>query len=328
MKVLLTVDVELWPRSPGWPDHKLALTLACLDADYEQCVLGTTYSGDYGLPFILNTLRAHELKAVFFIEALHASATGIRTLANSIRLIQGAGQEVQLHVHTEWLSQIDSADLPKKHRANLGDFDLREQTAIIKQAYKNLRAAGDSSAIAFRAGNMGGNFDTPFAAHAAGLSIDLSFDPAKGAATRSTIDALRSAIGRNDACRVVPLSCVQDFPGHYRPAQLTALSFQELRHSLREAVRADWAHFVILLHSFELVKRSAVYGPLASPHSINVMRFKKLCQFLSENRADFPTAGCADILSNTIAPPRLSPVRTRAVDSLIRVGEQIASRIF
>jgi hypothetical protein len=174
LKVMLTVDTELWPRALQWPDRPMLHSRDRLQEDYERCILGRTSSGDYGLPFLLETLCQHDLKGVFFVESLYASAVGHAFLERTVRLIHSAGQEPQLHVHTEWLSEVAARDLPRTYRQNLRDFNVDEQSAVIRHALANLRAAGASEVSALRAGNMGGNHDTLLAAKNAGLAIDMS----------------------------------------------------------------------------------------------------------------------------------------------------------
>jgi hypothetical protein len=328
LNVLLTVDVELWPSLREWPDTRLQRPLTQLTHGYEQCILGRTASGDYGLAFIIETLSRHSLRAIFFVEALHASAGAMHLLERTVQMIRGAGQEVQLHVHTEWLSDITAPDLPARHRRNLADFSVQEQISIIQHAHANLQKAGAPRAIALRAGNMGASFDTPFAAQGAGLSLDMSFDPARNAQSREAVLALRRLAQPGAACPTLPVSCIEDFPGHHRTAQLAAVSFLELRGALEDAALAGWSHFVILMHSFELIKRAEHEAKSARPHAVNVARFQKLCGFLAENRSAFRTTGCADVNGPSTCWPAAQTVRTRTAHSLLRLGEQAVSRLF
>jgi hypothetical protein len=129
---------------------------------------------------------------------------------------------------------------------------------------------------------------------------------------------------REGACPTVPLSLVEDYRGHYRQAQITALSFGELRHALYQANLEQWPCFVILMHSFELVHFSDRTGSLR-PHSINIARWNKLCAFLEQHRDTFQTVGCMDLDAAQSAYLQ-TPVRTRAIDTAWRIGEQLISR--
>src|SRR5205823_12616288 len=106
LQVLLTIDTEFWPSTPRqWPAARLPRPLPAMEDDYARDVMGRTPSGDYGLPYLLESLAAHRLNAVFFVESLHASALGGALLQRMVRTIRAADQDVQLHVHTEWLSE-------------------------------------------------------------------------------------------------------------------------------------------------------------------------------------------------------------------------------
>src|ERR1700745_20175 len=70
LKVVLTIDTEVWPRVEHWPQRRAARPLAGLDEAYEQCILGRTPQGDYGLPYLLQSLNDHGLHGVFFVESL------------------------------------------------------------------------------------------------------------------------------------------------------------------------------------------------------------------------------------------------------------------
>lgn len=326
LKVVLTIDTEFWPRIEHWPNHQAARPLAGLDEAYLQCILGRTPLGDYGLPYLLQSLRRYSLHGVFFVESLSSSAIGEALLRRTVREIVDAGQEVQLHLHTEWLSDVAVPGLDLKHRQNLSDFSLEEQTAIVRYGVATLRDAGAPNITAMRAGNMGGNFHTPVAAHAAGLRLDLSFDPTQGPAIRALLQTLRDGFPGEDACPTVPLSFVQDYPGHYRPANLTALSFRELRRAMLIAVRERWPYFVIMLHSFELVTRAGHRRGPMRPHPINIARWNSLCSYLAQHREVFETIGCdaLEALGKSAQSPSI--VRTLPLDTAWRMGEQLVSR--
>lgn len=299
-----------------------------MEDDYARDVVGRTASGDYGLPYLLDSLAAYRLNAVFFVESLHASALGGALLQRMVRTIRAADQDVQLHVHTEWLSEVTSVTLPRPHRQNLGDFNLGDQTDIVREALGNLRAAGGPDVVALRAGNLGGNHDTVYAAKASGLTWDMSLDLARGHAMYETVQDRARREGAGSACPTIPLPCVEDYPGHFRHMQLTALSFSELQHALFCAEREQWPYFVIMLHSFELIKRDASRATLARAHAINQRRWNQLCKLLDRRRDIFRTITCRDLVLPGINGSSATQVaRTLPTHTLWRIAEQLASRI-
>ena len=173
---------------------------------------------------------------------------------------------------------------------------------------------------------MGADAHTPVAARAAGLRLDMSFDPTQGPAIRSLLQSLREEGPDEGACPTVPLSFVQDYPGHYRPANLTALSFGELRRAMVGAAREKWPYFVILLHSFELVTRAGHRRGPMRPHLINIARWRSLCSFLARHRELFATVGCDDLESLGKSAHLPPVIRTLPLDTAWRMGEQLVSR--
>jgi hypothetical protein len=152
----------------------------------------------------------------------------------------------------------------------------------------------------------------------------MSFDLSHGPPVRAVVSEVNSLPADAGACPTVPLSCVEDFPGHYRPAQITALSFAELREAVLFAERVESPYFMLLLHSFELVTRDK--GQRARQHRINIDRFNKVCVFLARHRDRFATVGCAALRPGSLALCSARIPRTSSLRMIWRVGEQLASR--
>jgi hypothetical protein len=292
LKVLLTVDTELWPLTRQWPSQRLDKAAFQRGEAFDRYVIGATATGNFGLPFIFDVLRQHRLKGVFFVESLFASAVGIEPLRNIVGLCNAAMQQVQLHAHTEWLSDIDVPGLPRPYRQNIREFAFEEQLVILQQALKNLTAAGAKEPAAFRAGNFGGNADTIAAVGRLGLKYDLSLDPTRQPDIVGVIGKYRQrrAAANESRVSVLPLTCIRVFHGGWRPAQLTALSFGELQGALSAAYENNWPCFVILLHSFEFLNGVSKFDRKPTPHHINISRFQRLCDFLEQHADCFETA--------------------------------------
>jgi hypothetical protein len=326
LKVMITVDTEIWPSSMSWSAPSRSRPGSGIDADYERCILGRTPSGDYGLDYLLQTLNRHQLRGIFFAEALLATSVGLSCLQDTARRIREARQEIQLHVHTEWAVGQRYARGSGRPSQLLSDYSADDQAALIGQGLENLRAVGVEDVIAMRAGNMSGNRDTLNAVHAMGLALDMSLDPSQSKRIRALLRDLNKGERDEGLSWTIPLSCVEDFPGHFRPTQLTALSFSELREALMTAYIEGWPQFVILLHSFELVHRSRSSWAIC-PHTINIRRWNQMCKFIAENPECFVTVGCRNVLSqtNSAHPGRIA--RTSMLHTAWRVAEQGASRL-
>jgi hypothetical protein len=129
IQVFLTVDSEVWPASPAaFAARGAPLDLAPAISAYFD---GHTRSGDFGVPFQLQRLREHGLRATFFVEPLFSLLAGPDSLARMVGLIQAAGQDVQVHAHTEWLALAQVAGVPLEGHSLVRRYPEGEQATII-----------------------------------------------------------------------------------------------------------------------------------------------------------------------------------------------------
>lgn len=328
MNVFLTVDTEIWPYVRGWPVNALPTGKTDFSEEVDAYIFGKTSRGEFGLPFQMDVLDRHGLKAVYFVEALFASKVGLETLARIVSLIRDRGHEVQLHLHTEWLREISRPDLPAQFRQHIRQFPRDEQARIIAHGIANLRAAGARNVCAFRAGNFGANFDTLRALAHNGIIFDTSHNTCfldAECQMRTAEPLLQHRM--IDGVYEFPVTVFNDYPGHVRPAQLCACSFQELEAALLQAWRAGWYSFVIVWHGFELLRHVRKPGR-QTPDRIIIRRFERLCGFLAANRDKFHTAVFSEIDARAIPQAGTAhPLKSRLRYSAWRFVEQIASRL-
>jgi hypothetical protein len=320
MRVLLTVDVEVHPCTSNWRETSLA-------AEIEQYIDGRTPNGSYGLPYQLSVLKKHQLKAVFFVEALFASEVGKEPLKHTVSMIKDAGHEVQLHIHTEWLSYFRQPLLEGRVGMHMREFSEDDQARLVSRSLENLASCGVSDVSAFRAGNYGANPATLRALARNGVRYDSSWNAAYlGGYCGLDVGEPLCEPRLIEGVWEVPISFFEDYPGHVRHGQLAACSFAELRHAMLSAVQAGWPTFVIVGHSFELIWRGVRKGRPASPRRLVIRRFERLCRFLADQRDTLPTAGFADLAlpSATVPPP--GPIKSPRRLTLARVIEQLAGR--
>ena len=105
LKVFFTVDTEIW--CGGWDDLDRKFPAA-----FQQYVYCHTDQGNYALPMTMEILSHHGLKSVFFVEPLFATRFGLARPQEMVGLIQDAGHEVQLHLHTGWVDEAHDGTLP------------------------------------------------------------------------------------------------------------------------------------------------------------------------------------------------------------------------
>src|SRR2546426_8662473 len=135
LNVLITVDTEVWPYTPYWRETQLGEEMDCY-------IWGSTSKGSFGLPYQTALLREHGLRAVFFVESLFACVVGMERLQQIVEILRGSGQEVQLHIHTEWLERMEASPLGTHFGPNMKDFSAAEQQVLIALGRENLARCG------------------------------------------------------------------------------------------------------------------------------------------------------------------------------------------
>jgi hypothetical protein len=207
-------------------------------------------------------------------------------------------------------------------------FTQQEQRKLIERGMENLRACGVETISAFRAGSFGANFDTLDALKANGLTFDSSYNaPYFSDCCKLEADSLLLQPRQLQGIWEVPVSFVQESSGRFRHAQLAACSSVELEAAMLEAHSRGWHTFVIVSHSFELLRWRPGRGHVAWPDRIMLRRFDRLCEFLADNRdkfrmTTFNELDCDAIPANTDQEP-LSTSRWHAS---WRMAEQFARR--
>jgi hypothetical protein len=285
LDVYFTVDVEIWSNRWTDVDENFA-------AYYRRYVYGPTARGDYALPFTLRLLKDHGLTGVFFVETLFAARFGAAPLAELLGLIRDAGQEVQLHAHTEWIDEarIPVLQDPGRKRRYFSNYTLDEQIQIIRAAKHWFQEAGGGSVAAFRAGSFSLDRNTLLAVKANGIPVDSSFDAAvSGHAARQIPGAPLLDEQVVDGVVEVPMTVFRDGMRRLRHAQIGACSAEELQQLLWQAAESGRQSFVLLTHNFETLGKHK-----NQPDDVVVDRTRKLLGFLDKHRDVFRLRGFAD----------------------------------
>ncbi len=314
--VLLTIDTEYSSGLTAGPypidrADNFARSIACITPD-----------GPVGITYQLELLQRYGQRAVFFVDPMPAMIWGVAAIEDVVGPILDAGQDVQLHCHTEWLALAGARSiLPGRTGDNLKDFPLEDQWTILDYARETLMAAGAPRPVAFRAGNYGANDDTLRALAILGLTHDSSHTPGlpDGACSISLGPEDRMPV-RHEGIVEVPIGSICSLRGGQRHAQLTALSLREMRAAIRHARREGAESFTLVSHSFELVNRSTL-----SINRIVRRRFEGLCRDLSTMRG-VRSGTYRDHRPRPAAPrTRHDPVPAAPLRSTLRVAEQFLS---
>jgi len=322
LNVFITVDTEVWPLLPDWREEGLV-------RDIDRDVYGATANGSVGISYQMEVLSKYGLKGVFFVESLFAEVAGLECLRKIVSEIQEKGHEVQAHLHPEWLAWMEKPLLPGRAPQYLKDFPEEDQVYLIAQGLRNLRKCGALQLCAFRAGDYAANANTLRALVKNGIAYDTShntcyLDTRCGLGTKGLV--LQPSVMHG--VYEFPVSFFRDGSGRYRHAQLVACSWLELKTALFQAWRQGWYSFVIVSHSFELLKRRRQNPQYTRRDQIVVKRFEKLCQFLALHRDKFRTSGFFEIAPDAIPSPPRSPVLKCGIHKTVwRWVEQAARRV-
>lgn len=309
--LLITVDTEL---SSSLHQRGVSLT-----DNVSRSIWAEAQGQAHGIGWQMDMLERHGLKGVFFLDPMPALVHGADFLAPIVEAIESRGHEVQMHIHTEWLAWAKESPIGGRQGRNIGDFSLDDQITLLSLAKMLLEQAGAPSITAFRAGNFGANDDTLRALAAIGVAWDSSVNPAYlGRECSITADPAQIGALRLQDVVELPVSGIHDRPGHFRPAQICAMSAAEMRAGLRHAAREGQDAFTVVTHSFEMLSRDR-----QRPNAMVKARFVALCR----EAARLPQVrgvGFRD-LSPTMADDS-PPSQSRVPASRIRTGLRLAQQ--
>jgi len=314
LNVFFTVDVEIW--CDGWNNIDNNFPRA-----FQRHIYGPTPEGNFGLPYQINLLRHYGFTGVFFIEPFFSLRCGHQPLAEVVQLVQSGLQEVQLHLHTEWLDESEPPLVKglQDKQQHLKNFSLSEQTHLIEAGIDLLSLAGAHGINAFRAGNFAANNDTLVAL----ANNNIRFDSSYNESLLGTNCGITSASSVLDTQCIgetyeYPMTVFDDGSGSLRHAQLTACTFSEIQHLLWQALEMNYHSFTILSHSFELLNQTK-----SQADKIVVKRFESLLEFLDQNREVFCVRGFQGLPPN--APAKQPPL---LASSLWRTGRRVLEQVY
>jgi hypothetical protein len=318
LDVYFSVDVEVW--CDGWNnlDEKFP-------DSFRRYVYGPTARGNFGLPYTLQVLNEHGLKGVFFVEPLFSTRFGRQPLEEIVGLIREGRQEIQLHLHPEWVDESIEPLLENINgkRQHLRYYSRTEQEILVAAGKRLIAQTGGGECAAFRAGSFGFNRDTLTALGANGIRFDSSYN--------ATIFGLDSGVGSGqvlvdafeyDGIYEYPMTVYDDGTSTLRHAQLTACSHREMEGLLWQALETGRRSFMILSHNFELLNIRQ-----DRPDDVVVARFLKLCSFLDRNRDSFNVRGFEG-LTPDLAEVQPAPLKSPLWKTAMRMMEQAGRRRF
>jgi len=309
LDVYITIDTEVW--CGGWTDIDESFS-----DSFRRYVYGPTPQGNYALPATLDILNTYGIEASFFVETLFSSHFGQAPLDELVGVIRDADQEVQLHLHPEWINEAREPLLTNIYNrcCKLSQFTCKEQTHLLKVGIEQLRKAGVEEINAFRSGSYSVNSDTLQALKNVNIHTDTSYNLSSsvGIADVGNGKANYQCFSSKNGC-ILPVSIFHDGLS-LRHLQVTACSFSELRSMLWQAAEAGFSSIVLVSHNFELLSQDKL-----RPDMLVVRRFRRLCEFLDNHRDVFRCVGF-----NSATPKPFKGNQVLLKSSLLRTTERMA----
>lgn len=327
--VFITVDVEC-SMGGAWDDPKLR------PVPPSRAMMGRYGERNLGVPLITDILRQHGLAATFFVEAF-AEEQGYPGQTEPVcQYLLDRGQDVQLHIHPNHRHfALMRQGQPYQFTDQFADLPREQQLELMTAGAARLERWTGKLPVAFRAGNMGASLATLELLPLVGIGIDSSYTfPFAGKQCRFPCGEPYNGSRWYGPVLELALSgfCLPRLPGEKpaKPLDLVGVSFEECRDTICRTSEAG-ADSVLLLHSFSLFKVRNVQYDGPRPNRIVSRRLRRLCEWLANNSARFPTRTLSE-LSEAVArgeywakaatPPRLSGARAM-VRKLVQVYNSI-----
>lgn len=304
-RVLLTIDAELTSR------HMSAR--GCWRENFAR----SFDPAGVGVPFQLDLLERHGLKACFFVDPMPALLHGIDPVRRMVEPILAAGQEIQLHLHSFWKG-LAAGNADGAHH-ELTAFDGAGQRDLIRTARDLLVEAGAPTPIAFRAGSYAANAATLDALRDLGLRYDSSHNGSHHPEPSAL--PLDPRLIEPALCRgivEVPVTQIEQSGGGLRHLQICAVSSAEMQAASLHAANHGHSLVTIVSHSFELATRDGL-----RPNKLHSRRFEALCAFLESQAGQLPTTTFADLGEPSSQVQTAEPMPVRPLRTARRVVEQL-----
>jgi hypothetical protein len=236
-----------------------------------------------------------------------------------------AGQDVQLHLHPNWLSFERGKRKPDKpFTDNCHELSVEHLAGLIAEGADQIADWTGKRAIAMRAGNFSTGLSVFQAMQQAGLRVASNICVAVAPPPEREL-TLTGGVHEIAGIRELPVTCFADIGpvgrGHLRSMQVRALTAREVIVVLDDAHACGNPVVVIVTHPFEFLKKRDFRYTGLRPNHLVQHRFRRICAFLAENTdrfEDLPIATAA----NALDPPQpWTELRGSPFRSIVRAAE-------
>jgi hypothetical protein len=329
--VYITFDVEC-SMGGAWGDDKLR------PVPPSRAMMGEYGDRKLGVPLICRILKDHGLAATFFVEAFTDEQGHPGQAAPVCRFLMDRGHDVQIHIHpNHYHYGLKRQGKPFPFTDQLADLEPDAQREMLEEGCEHIRQWTGRRPVAFRAGNMGADEQSLDQMARVGIRIDSSYTfPYLGGQCRFKDTQRYNGSKWYGQVLELALSGFEQrrLPGLHpaQPLDLMGTSFEECRDAIRMICGAG-ADAVTILHSFSLVKVRNYQYDGGRLNRVVARRFRRLCAWLAENAAEFPSYTFAQLAAAVEAgryePRAVPPCRLgNALRSYVRRAVQLYNRAY
>ena len=283
--VHFTVDVE-GSIAGGWASAER------FPIGTRQRVLCQNKSGAFGVPLLAEELARHGMVGTFFVEVFQTLIFGRDDLQPAVDLLLEWGQDVQLHVHPTFR---DYAEYMKTGRGqppssfpkgsdSMSAYNLAQQRSLLKEACDLFDQIVGQRPTAFRAGRWAANTNTLRALSMLGIELDSSYNRCYERDVSFRNEGLKANWPQKlHGVWELPLTVAAvklPKPRGFKPLDIGALSFPEMRRILDDAHSMGLPHVTAVMHSFTTVKPRDVAYSEFRPDKIVIRRLRQLLDYL------------------------------------------------
>jgi hypothetical protein len=286
-RVYITVDVEC-------AEERVAGGRASPAMGYDLRIWGRFINRrePLGIELIMSELEAEGQRGTFFVESIGSHHFGAEGLSGVCGALHGRGHDVQLHLHpvqrrADWHSRGEA-----RVSDDIADYPVEEQAKMLTECRELLVGAGvpRDELLAYRAGNFGASNDTWRAMKSAGLVLSSNYNPCyfgKNCKMQYSGAQLGLFPTPEEGVYELPISNFVEPAGRFRHLQITAVSLDEMKHSLLRYRALGVREVTLVTHSFEFYFLDSAASRRAHVNRVNVERLRGLCRFLRERSAEF-----------------------------------------
>ncbi|MDP8231482.1 MAG: hypothetical protein P9L91_02300 [Candidatus Zophobacter franzmannii] len=245
--------------------------------DYEKLILGRIGDYSFGVPKILEIFDTFRVKGTFFVDFAEKDHDP-KLFHLLTELILGKNNDVQLHVHPQFMSD--------PNRPLLHQYNIIEQEHCLDESIKAFYHATSHYPKAFRAGGYGADNNTLKLLSKFGISVDSSYFPGHENCKISPLTP--NVISKVDDIIEVPVTVFKNnidyrLAGNVvkqgsliKKLDIDSCSLEELKLGLDAVSDSKIKIIILFMHSYSLIK----WNPTYTKYEPDFADMEKLDSFL------------------------------------------------